>query len=348
LGAGALTLGLGAAVAGSTGVAQADTGGEHATGSASVGKHPAGSSADSKATSPAANGSGISAAASIKRVLVPPPATATPLTPASAPPLRTAMPNPTTSVSPAAGAASTPKAAASAAQTTSGTQTISTPIGPITLTLSTTAPAVGISGAVTIALDATTPLGKAEFSLTGWQSYGTDYTLTAPTPFLNEINFNKGTAVVPSPITFLLDSFSPMIAAAASLVNSASSFFDAVNNGNTAGAAAAFFFAPLNFTTALFFGHQTVTLPLSIQNTFDSTQPDLEVDLNIPFGGIFSSLQTPSLTIPLYSFWDAHDQLTFQVFTGTVDNQTQIPASVPLTGTQFGGIVPEFLSAIGL
>jgi hypothetical protein len=222
------------------------------------------------------------------------------------------------------GAVSTIRPAASAVQTDNGpvTQTFNTPFGPVTLTGSATAPPLGTSGAVAVSVSANTPIGNAAFSLSGSVSYS---------PGLNQVTVSNGVAVLPSSIAFLADAFSPSIAGALSLVNSAATFFTALQHGNIAQAAQTFFSAPFTFTNAMLFGHETITLPLSLQ-------PGTTVVLSIPFGGTFASLITPTLTIPSYSYVDESNQITYQV-NGT---------SISLTGTQFSGIVPAFLKVIGL
>jgi hypothetical protein len=310
LGAGAVTIGVGAALAGASGVAQADTVDHHVAGSTSTGKTEASSSAGPKATK-RAHVSDTAQAASPKRTL----ATARPTT------LRAAAAK--TSASPVAKAA-----AVAAASSSTTTQTISTPFGPIKITSTSTAPAPGTSGPVGLSLLATTPVGNAKFSLTG------SSTFVAGLPSVTTVKFTDGTFVVPGAISFLLDAAGPVVTGGTSLVNSGKAFMSAVNSGNPIGAAVALFSAGLNFENAILFGHTTITVPLgSVGSSSGST-----INVHIPFGGLFSSLQPLTVTVPGYTYTDPSG-----LFVSAVD-----ASHISFDGTRLGGIFPGFLKSIGI
>jgi len=370
LGAGAITLGVGAGLASACGVAQADTGGHSGTGSSSAHKPAAKSSAGPKIMT-RSHVSRTAAATSAKRSpatalsaatvrVTRPSAVATDATdpepsvgvsattrrtrattarvntggPATAPgsPQR-AVANGKTSVNPATEAV-TPTAAVTRGDPTtqiapSTTQTIDTPFGPVTLTVSADVPDPFTSGPVAVDAKASTPLGNASFSLTGTQSSTTEPGRTPAT--VAEIALSEGTLVVPAPISLLADALGPVVTGGASLSNSANAFIAAQKSGDIPGAITAFLAAGVNFGNAVLFGQYTVAVPIG------STEGQ-SVEVRVPFAGIFGSLRPLSVSVPDYSYTDDALGVGYQIDA----------ADISFDGAKFGGIVPGFLKAIGL
>jgi len=87
----------------------------------------------------------------------------------------------------------------------------------------------------------------------------------------------------------------------------------------------------LNFTDAVLFGHQTITVPFLPVGSGGAS-----LELHIPFGGFFASLEPISMTWPQYDYYDPYTETT----------TTVLGSEFSYRGTQFGGIVPELLSAL--
>jgi hypothetical protein len=306
LGAGALTLGVGAALAGAAGVAQADTGAHEGAGAGSTSKHEAGTQRSAAvATSTRSTASSVNTAASTTSV-----SSAAATSPA----------HPAASVKPAA---SSP----AASQTNQTTQTINTPFGAITVGVSATVPdPITSSGPVALGLNASTPIGNAEFSLSGQQTF-----TSTPTPG-GDISITQGTLVLPPVVGFLVNAAGSGVLGAVSAYNSATSFITALQTGNIGGAVATFLTAGSTMTNAVLFGQQTLTLPINLGQTGQTAL------LSIPFGGVFAPLKPVSVAWAGYSYVDQTSGATF-----TID-----PVNINFTGTQFGGAVAGFGQLIGL
>ncbi|EHB55946.1 PE family protein [Mycolicibacterium rhodesiae JS60] len=294
LGAGALTLGVGAALAGATAVAQADTGGHAASSSTS-------SSSSSASDAGPQRKAGV---ASTKRM---------------APVAKVANARP----------AAASKSAVGSAQTNETTQTINTPFGPITVSISATVPDLGESGPVSVDVNASTPLGRVKFGLAGNEAF-TAPTQQDPTAKV-QFSLTEGTLVVPKPVAFLVSSAGSAVLGATSAFNSANAFFTAVQHGNIIGAARAFLEGGPKMANAVLFGQESLTLPIN----FGQGEP---AQVSIPFGGFFAPLRPVSVTWPGYSYVD--ETTGAEV---TID-----PVDVDFEGTQFGGVVGAFGQLIGL
>lgn len=314
LGAGALTVGVGAALVGAAAVAQADTGNHPSAGSpsSSSSKHEAGpkriagvaSTKRVSASSVNANGDAMKAAAAV-----------------SSPSAQAKV----------KAAAATPRANAS--QTDTQTQTIDTPLGPVTVAITTTAPNVGESGPVGLQANVTTPLGAGQVSLGG------DSTFTAtpsPNPSISEkISINQGTLALPGPVAFLINAAGSAVLGGLSAADSFTTFATSLQSGNVLGAVQAFLEGAPRMTNAVMFGQRTLSLPIPIGD--QTVDPAL---LNIPFGGWFAPLQPVTLTWPGLSYVDSS--------TGADVNVTIDPINVAFEGTKFGGVVAGFGQLIGL
>lgn len=227
LGAGALTVGVGAALAAGSAVAQADTGGHQASSSAS-------SSSSSKPDAGPTRSTGV---ASAKRV--------------SAPVAKVANSKPA-----AAG-----KTATANVTIPPINQTIDTPFGPISFVANVTAPTPPDSGAVTIDVTAKTPLGGAKFALNGTSTFSATPTPTSTTALTD------GTLEVPPAVAFAASAAGAFVGAGISAADSLQAFVSAAQSGNVVGAFVAWASAAPRFTNALLFGTSTLDLLLPTGGT---------------------------------------------------------------------------------
>ena len=280
LGAGALAVGVGAAVAGASGVASADAGDHHAAGSASASKHEAASSAGPKRSAtnaaPASSKHAKAQAVTVKAHTSDKPG-----------PLQKAAASPLAAVS-------------TAAQTNETNQTVDTPFGPVTLATTSVAPDLGTSGPLSFDVHATTPIGDVEFSLAGSQTFTTS-------PLVNEVAFTSGTFVAPAPVALLASAAGSFIAGGLAAHGSATSFVTALQNGDLGGALLSYSTIGVQFIGGFLFGDQTLTLPFEIPETGQA------VELHVPVSGIFGPVRSISATVPGYSYVDETTGLTFKL-----------------------------------
>lgn len=268
LGAGALTLGVGAALAGATGIAQADTGDHHSGTSASSSKHETGP----KRAAGVASSKRVSSVANVTK------------SPVSAAAVSS---KPSGSTKPAAAGKSVTAAAIPPIN-----QTINTPFGPISLVANVTAPDPGDSGPVAVDVTAKTPLGGAKFSIDGDQTFTTTPTLKSTT------TLTDGTLVVPPVVAFAASAAGAFVGAGLSAYDSLNTFFAAVRSRNIGGAVLAWAEAAPRFTNALLFGRQTLDLPLQSGDSGPS------IVAHIPVGGFFSPARSLSVDWDDYSYTD--------------------------------------------
>jgi hypothetical protein len=280
LGAGALAVGVGAAVAGASGVASADTGDHHAPGSASATKHEAASSAGPKRSAtnaaPASSKHAKAQAVKVKADTADKPG-----------PLQKAAASPLAAVS-------------TAAQTNENTQTVDTPFGPITLATTAVAPDPGTSGPLSLDVHASTPIGDVEFSVAGSQTFTTS-------PLVNEVAFTSGTFVAPPPVALLAGAAGSVIAGGLAAYGSVTSFATALQNGDLVGALFSYSTIGVQFIGGFLFGDQTLTLPFEIPETGQT------VELHVPVSGIFGPVRSISATVPGYSYVDETTGLTVKL-----------------------------------
>ncbi len=267
LGAGALTLGVGAALAGAAGVAQADTG-----------DHQASSSASSSSSSSHEAGPKRSAGvASSKRVS------------ASAVKVNKSPVSAAAVSSPSASARSAASKTAIAAAIPAINQSIDTPFGPISLVANVTAPDLGTSGSIGVDVTADTPLGGAAFSLVGDQTF-----TTTPSP-KSTTTLTGGTLVVPPTVAFTASVAGAFISAGLTAYDSLNTFFTAASSGNVGGAIFAWAEAAPKFTNALLFGTRTLDLPIQTGVSGPT------IVAHIPVGGLFSPARPVSVSWDDYS-----------------------------------------------
>lgn len=309
LGAGALALGVGAALAGAAGVAQADTG-----------RHqPSNSASDSK---PDAGPARTSAVASSKRSS----ASAAEVT-TSPVRARTVKVSTTPLSASAVSKRSVTPSGALTANAVGGqfNQTFDTPFGPISLSADLSAPDLGQSGPLSLNATATTPIGGATFSLAGNTTFTT-------TPLKSTNTLTGGTLAVPSTVAFAASLAGAAINAGLTASESLQSFVTAVTSGNIVGAFVAWAEAAPKFTNALLFGAQTLDLPLPL----GTSGPAFVA--HIPVGGLFSPLRPVSLSWDDYSVVDQTSGAEIALVGGSID----------FAGSQLGGAAPAFLKIFGI
>ncbi len=285
LGAGALALGVGAALAGAAGVAQADTGRNQPSNSASDSKPDAGPTSSAVASSKRV-AAVTTTAVSSRTVKV----STTPLS-ASAVSKRSATPS-----------------AALTANAVGGqfNQTFNTPFGPISLSADLSAPDLGQSGPLSLNATATTPIGGATFSLAGTTTFTT-------TPLKSTNTLTGGTLAVPSTVAFAASIAGAVVNAGLTAYDSLQSFVTAVSSGNILGAFGAWAEAAPKFTNALLFGGQNLDVPLQI----GTSGPTFVA--HIPVGGLFSSLRPVSLSWSDYSAVDQTSGAQIVLVGGSID-----------------------------
>lgn len=314
LGAGALALGFGAALAGAAGVAQADTG-RHQPSSAASNSTPDGgptrtsSVSSAKHSTPAVKVRATAASARVAKV------NSSPLT------ASTTVPKPSAAVKARPAAALSSNAVASQQQT----QIIDTPFGPISLSVDVTTPDLGQSGPVSVNVTATTPIGGATFALAG------NTTFTNPPPKITN-TVTSGTVAVPSPVAFVASVAGAVVNAGLTAADSLQTFLSAASSGDIPGAFLAWAEAAPKFAGAVLFGAQTLDLPLQSGGTGPV------VVAHIPVGGLFSPLRPLSVSWDDYSFVDGSTGATIALVGGSIN----------FAGSQFGGAVPAFFRIFGI
>ncbi|OBG20901.1 PE family protein [Mycobacterium sp. 852002-51057_SCH5723018] len=151
--------------------------------------------------------------------------------------------------------------------------------------------------------DYPTPLGPIQLTLYGEPSLPGPVTVTG------------GTLQVPTPFALALDALGPEANVLITLRNSSAAFTNAVQTGNPVAAAEALLETPANAASSFFFGQQTVTESYPVPSGTQYTS----ADISVPLGGLLTPLQPVTLTL--------HSS------NGTV-------TSIPLDGTEFGGLIP--------
>ncbi|CAM3157735.1 PE family protein [Mycobacterium intermedium] len=195
-----------------------------------------------------------------------------------------------------------------------------TPFGEFALNYSEVYPD-GLNGPLSSSLRVTTPLGSLVWETNGIMSEtGKVITTTG------------GTLITPPAVPFLAALAGPYITGGASLSNSTNAFFNAVQTGNPLGAAVAWLGAPFNFTGAVLFGHETISIPLGEElGAYPRT-------FHIPFGGLFAPAQPIRVTSPDYTIDNPIWQPGVQA--------TSLAHDIAYSGTQFGGFFPVLLNTI--
>lgn len=132
------------------------------------------------------------------------------------------------------------------------------------------------------------------------------------TDFSQTLDLGTGELHVGLPLALALDAVGPPVTTLNALGSSVSSFFGAVQTGDALGAATSLFNAPAAIVNGFLDGQATLPLTLSVGG--------LESITLVPLGGLLTPLQVASLDVPL------------------------LGATIPLSGTTFGGLLPGLLS----
>jgi hypothetical protein len=122
-------------------------------------------------------------------------------------------------------------------------ESVSTPFGPLTLSSKTTGTFYA-DGPVTVPLRAHIPGASLLWS------YGGDFSGGG-----TELQFTRGTLLVPAAVPFLAALAGPYVTGAASLAGSSTAFVSLANSGHPLAVIGDLLFAPFNFTDAVLFGH---------------------------------------------------------------------------------------------
>jgi hypothetical protein len=198
---------------------------------------------------------------------------------------------------------------------------VSATLGPVTLLAASGSAGAFPNGPVFLNAAGTTPYGPVAFGLNGVSTGG-----SSPT-----VQFTSGNLSLPSAVPLLAAEYGPLVVGGASMLNSGSAFLTALNSGNVLGAATTLLSSPFNYSDAVLFGTTTVTLPdpswLAPLGLTDVPQ------VHIPFGGYLAPTQPVTISIPT---------------TTSADGGTLLGSEFALQGTQFGGLVPVFLNALGI
>jgi hypothetical protein len=157
--------------------------------------------------------------------------------------------------------------------------------------------------------DYQTPLGPISLTLYGEPS------------LLGTATVTGGTLLLPTPFALALDTLGPEANVLISLGNGGAAFTNAVQTGNPLAAAEALLETPGNAASSFFFGQQTITESVPVPSGTQYTS----ADVSVPVGGLLAPLQPVTLT--LFSS------------NGTV-------TSIPLGGTEFGGLIPAIEGAL--
>lgn len=197
-------------------------------------------------------------------------------------------------------------------------ESFNTPFGALTLSSKTTG-TFYVDGPVTTTLSAHVPGASLLWS------YGGEFSGGGTT-----LQFTRDTFVVPPAVPLLAALAGPYVTGAASLLNSGTTFTDLADSGHPFAAVADLVIAPFNFTDAVLFGHQTVTVPFLPVGGWGGAS----LEMHIPFGGIFASPEPLSTTWPQYDYYDPNTETT----------TTVLGSEFSYRGTQFGGILWELLS----
>jgi len=141
------------------------------------------------------------------------------------------------------------------------------------------------------------------------------------TEFLGVADITAGSFSVPRPLALALAAVGPVANVQSALANGGTAFTNAVQTGNPVAAAQALVETPGNAVSGFFFGQQTITESSPVP----SGTGYASADLTIPADGLLSPPQPATLTLHSTN--------------GTV-------TSFPLSGTQFGGLLPAIGSVI--
>jgi hypothetical protein len=156
-----------------------------------------------------------------------------------------------------------------------------------------------------------TPFGPIVLTINGYGS------LLPP----GGVTVTSGSLEVPTPIVLAVDAIGPEANVAIALANSGTAFVNAVQTGNPVAAAAALVNAPGGAVNGFFFGQQSMSMSYPVPSDTGYTT----AQVSVPLGGLLAPPQ------PVTMMLTSTD--------GTV-------TSFPLSGTEFGGLIPTLIAEI--
>lgn len=135
------------------------------------------------------------------------------------------------------------------------------------------------------------------------------------------VTVTSGSLQVPTPFVLAVGAIGPEANVAISLANSGSAFVNAVQTGNPVAAATALVNAPGGAVNGFFFGQQSMSMSYPVPSDTGYTT----AQLSVPLSGLMAPPQPATMTL-----------------TSTDGTQT----SFPLSGTEFGGLIPALIAEI--
>ncbi|OBI86748.1 PE family protein [Mycobacterium asiaticum] len=171
-------------------------------------------------------------------------------------------------------------------------------------------PILGIPGQMAQNFTDLLPAGSVPFQI----SQNIANVITTVTDTSQTLDLTTGVLHVGLPLVLGLDALGPAFTSLDALNSVAGAVGNALQTGDALGAAAAFLNAPATVLNGLLNGQSSLPLTVSLFGLTTTT--------NIPLGGLLTPAQTASLTLDVFGM------------TGTI----------PLFGTQFGGIIPALLT----
>jgi hypothetical protein len=159
--------------------------------------------------------------------------------------------------------------------------------------------------------DQPTPFGPIVLTMNGTESLGG----------LGGATVTSGSLEVPTPYVLAIDAIGPEANVAFALGNSGTAFANAVQTGNPVAAVQALVNAPTGAANGFFFGEQTMSMSFPVPSDTGYTT----AQFYLPLGGLMAPPQPVTITL-----------------TSTDGTLT----SFPLSGTEFGGLIPALMAEI--
>ena len=201
---------------------------------------------------------------------------------------------------------------------------LNTPLGPLSLLSAGATANIPANGPVLLAAHGSA-IGLGPFGLS---LSGATTSSTGAGGLAIQLQLTGATLVAPAAVSLLVGQAGPVVLGGTAIVNNTTEVIAALGRGNLAGAASLYFSSPFTFANAVLFGQETITIPLGSGTSVGA--------VDIPIGGVFAPLRPISVTVPPYSYNDPSTNTTL----------TLLGSEFSVEGTQFGGIVPTFLTSL--
>ncbi|MCV7380770.1 hypothetical protein BST11_06940 [Mycobacterium alsense] len=217
-----------------------------------------------------------------------------------------------------------PRPIATMAAAATAAESLNTPFGPISFTFGGTPPSgPDMTGPFSGWVNATTPLGAAQLSLSGMGLGSNTYQVTG-----GSLNW----PLLATLLSTATSTGGPAVSGGGALLSSLQTAFTAAAHGDLLGAATAVASAPGNVLNGILFGSQSVTIPLDTSSLGGPT-----VNVNVPYPGLFASPQPITVSWPEFSYTP----------TGGPTYTVLGASNLPLQGTEVPGLVPLAANTIG-